>query len=467
MPRLRLAEAQPPLRFIPPARRRGWVRWLVRLLLPVLLRSDGVARVQAEGVAELAGWFEAQQQGRVRLFLAFRHPSTRDPLVLAWLFWCAVPTLARRQGRPLRSPVHAQFLYDRGIPLWAGALVGWVLCSLGGVPIQRGKLDRQALRMARELAVDGPFPLAIAPEGATNGHGELISPLEPGLAQLAFWACEDLDAAGRCERVVIVPIGLRYPLLRPDWPRIERILTLLEQRLGLPAASARAPDCPGSGPESRMEAADEEDHRYARLVALAEAMLGELEGFYRQAHGLRFDASAPFQDRMARLRDQVLELVEARFGLRSQGTLQERCRRIEQAGWERIYRGDLATLSPVGRGLADWTAAEASLCLDHMRLVEPFTAINGRYVVERPTPDRYAELLQILWQSVVWLEGRTEARPPSLGPCRAVLQVGPAIDVTGSLGAYRRDRRAAVEALTAAVADGLQDTLDRGLPELP
>ncbi|EDY37255.1 phospholipid/glycerol acyltransferase [Cyanobium sp. PCC 7001] len=459
MPRLRLAEAQPPLSFIPPAR-RGWVRWLVRLLLPVLLRSHGVARLQAEGVAELAGWFEAQQQGRVRLFLAFRHPSTRDPLVLAWLFWCAVPSLARRLGRPLRPPVHAQFLYDRGIPLWAGALVGWVLCSLGGVPIQRGKLDRQALRMARELAVDGPFPLAIAPEGATNGHGELISPLEPGLAQLAFWACEDLESARRCERVVIVPIGLRYPLLRPSWPRIERILTLLERRLGLPAP---VPVSPGPGPESRTEATREEDRRYARLVALAEVMLSELERFYRQAHGLQFDAAAPFQDRMARLRDQVLELVEARFGLRSQGTLQERCRRIEQAGWERIYRGDLPALSPVGRGLADWTAAEASLCLDHMRLVEPFTAINGRYVAERPTPDRYAELLQILWQSVAWLEGRPDARPPSLGPCRAVLQVGPAIDVTGRHGAYRQDRRAAVEALTAAVADGLQDTLDRGL----
>ncbi|SBO44464.1 1-acyl-sn-glycerol-3-phosphate acyltransferase [Cyanobium sp. NIES-981] len=459
MPRLRLAGAQPPLTFIPPAR-RAWVRWLVRLLLPLLLRGQGVGRVQADGVAELAGCFRAQQQGRVRLFLAFRHPSTRDPLVLAWLFWCAVPRLARRLGRPLRPPVHAQFLYDRGIPLWAGALVGWVLCSLGGVPIQRGKLDRQALRMARELAVDGPFPLAIAPEGATNGHGELISPLEPGLAQLAFWACEDLAAAGRPERVVIVPIGLRYPLLRPSWPRIERLLAPLERRLGL-APPPPGPPRPRKDRETDQEALAE--HRYGRLLAVAEVMLRELEGFYRQAHGLHFTGGAPFAERMAQLRDRVLELAESRFALRSQGTLQERCRRIEQAGWERIYRADLDALSPVGRGLADWTAAEASLCLDHMRLVEPFTAMSGRYVVDRPTPDRYAELLLILWRAVAWIEGRPQLRPPSLGPTQAVLQVGPAIDVTDRHGAYRQDRRAAVDSLTGAVRTALQDILERGL----
>jgi 1-acyl-sn-glycerol-3-phosphate acyltransferase len=447
MPRLRPAEAQPPLSFIPPAR-RAWVRWLVRLLLPLLLRARGVAGVQAGGVAELAGWFQAQQQGGVRLLLAFRHPSTRDPLVLAWLFWCAVPRLARRQGRRLRAPVHVQFLYDRGIPLWAGALVGWVLCSLGGIPIQRGKLDRQALRLARQLAVDGPLPLAIAPEGATNDHGELIAPLEPGLAQLAFWACDDLEAAGRQERVVIVPIGLRYPLLRPGWQRIERLMALLERRLGLATPAG----------------ADTAERRYGRLVALAEAMLAELETFYGRAHGLRIDVAAPVSERMAHLRDRVLELAERRFGLRSQGSLQERCHRIEQAGWERIYRGDLAALSPVARGLADWTAAEASLVLDHMRLVEPFTSLSGRYVAERPSHDRYAELLLILWRSVAWIEGRPQARPPSLGPCRALIQVGSAIDVSERHGAYRQDRRAAVEQLTATVRQGLQQALERGLP---
>lgn len=449
MPRLRVADAQPPLNFIPPAH-RAWVRWLVRLLLPLLLRRQGVAAVETEGVQKLAELFHGQQEGRVRLFLAFRHPSTRDPLLLAWLFWCRVPREARRLGLGLRPPVHAQFLYDRGIPLWAGRLVGWVLSSLGGIPIQRGKLDRLALRTARELAVTGPFPLAIAPEGATNNHGELISPLEPGLAQLAFWACEDLAAANRGERVVIVPIGLRYPLLQPSWPRIDRLLARLETRLGI---------APRPGPPAEAPEAGAQESRYERLLAVAAALLVELESFYQRSYGLACDPEAPFADRLLLLQHRVLELVETRLGLRSQGTLQERCRRIEQAGWERIYRADLAGQSPVSLGLADWTAAEASLCLEHMRLVEPFAVITGSYVAEKPSPDRYAEVLLILWQATAWIEGRSQVRPPSLGPTRAVLQVGEPIDVTGSLASYRQDRRRAVDGLTTTIRRRLESML--------
>ncbi len=447
MPRLPVVGVQPPLRFIPPLR-RPWVRLLLRSLLPLLHRCQGVWRIEVAGGIELARLFWAHQRGELRLLLAFRHPSTRDPLVLAWLFWSALPRLARRQGLRLSRPSHALFLYDRGVPLWAGAAVGWLLSRLGGIPIQRGKLDRQALRLARDVAARGPFPLAIAPEGATNEHGDLIAPLEPGLAQIAFWTCDDLAAAGRDEPVLIVPIGVRYELLRPSWQRIDQLLLLLERQLGVGAAAAGDPAC--LSPQAR---------RYSRLQAVSMALLGAMEVFYRQAHGLVFDPTAPFIERLARLREAMLGLAEARFGLRPQGTLQERCRRIEQAGWERIYRSDRQELSPVALGLADWTAAEASLCLEHMHLVEPFAAISGHYVAEAPTVDRYAEVLQILWRAVAWIEGRPGASPPSLGRSRARLQVQAPIEVTERHSAYRRDRRQAVEALTAQVRQGLEATL--------
>jgi len=49
--------------------------------------------------------------------------------------------------------------------------------------------------------------MTVAPEGATNGHSEIVSPLERGVAQLGFWCVEDLVKAGRSETVYIVPIG--------------------------------------------------------------------------------------------------------------------------------------------------------------------------------------------------------------------------------------------------------------------
>jgi len=38
----------------------------------------------------------------------------------------------------------------------------------------------------RDLFANGKLPMTVAPEGATNGHSEIVSPLERGVAQLGF-----------------------------------------------------------------------------------------------------------------------------------------------------------------------------------------------------------------------------------------------------------------------------------------
>lgn len=451
MPRLPIQTAQPPLRFIPPAY-TPWLRRLAQAALPLLLRLRRIQRTESLGAERLAALLAEQQAGRARLLLAFRHPSTLDPLLMAQLLWCGVPRAARRAGIRLPGNVHSQFLYDRGIPLWAGPLAGWLLCHLGGIPIQRGKLDRLALKTARDLFAHGPFPLAIAPEGATNHHGELLNPLEPGLAQMAFWCCEDLAAEGRSEQVWIVPVGLRYSLLRPRWQGIDALLAGLEERLdlGVPGAAATSAVPAEAGPG---------DRRYGRLIAIAERLLALLEDFYREAHGVRPERERPFLERIDRLRQAALAVAEGQFGLLAKGNLQERCRRIEQAGWERIYRADLDGLSPVARSLADWNASEAALRMGHMRLVEHFASLSGSYVAENPSPDRYAEVLQILWRAVAWIQGPGGAPLPDLGPLQACITVGPPIAVSEHFADYQHNRRRAVERLTAALGARLEASI--------
>ena len=77
------------------------------------------------------------------------------------------------------------------------------------------------------------MPLAIAPEGAANGHSELVSPLASGAAQIGFWAMEDLVEAGREEDVSIVPIGIQYYYVDEPWERVESLIYELEQECGL------------------------------------------------------------------------------------------------------------------------------------------------------------------------------------------------------------------------------------------
>jgi len=437
------------LEFIPP-RLDGRVLAGARRLLPLWLQRAGLRNVRVEGMERLQAAMEAFQVGNSRLLLAFRHPSLDDPAVLAHLLWCDLARAGRPgseagQRRRFHPRPHAQFLYDRGIPLWAGAPIGWLLSSLGGCSIQRSKLDLPALRTARALLLDGPYPFAVAPEGSTNGHNEVISPLEPGVAQLALWTADDLERAGRAEATTLLPIGLQYSFTAPVWPAIERLLRELETEVGLPPAADRSLD------PQRL---------YGRLFALAEVILTRMERFYRDAYhqplpkapdGTPADANTELGARLSRLMEAALQVAERALAVEARGDGNERCRRLEQAGWDRLYPAagsGTPPASPLDRGLASRLAEQTAQQLWHMRLVESFVAVSGSYVKDDPSQERFADTLLILWDTLCRIRGGNPERRPRLGSRRAQIRIGEPIAVGPRLAAYRTDRRGAVATLT-------------------
>ncbi len=350
-----------PLDFLPP-RLDGRVLALSRRLLPWYLRRQcAITSLEVQNLERLVAAMDRFQAGESRLLLAFRHPSVDDPACLAQLIWRDLAREGRRLGRQWRPRPHFQFLYDRGIPLWAGPRIGWLLQRLGGCSIQRGKLDTAALRTARQLLLDGPYPLAVAPEGATNGHNERLSALEPGAAQLAFWTADDLAKAQRPEAMTVLPIGVQYRFSGNAWPAIEALLCQLERQSGLATQPAASPD-----PEAL----------YPRLFALAERMLTLMETFYRDSYhrdlpaasattttttaaaatpaatakpAVAQTANLALAERLGRLLETALAEVELSLAIEPRGDLASRCRRLEQAAWDRLY---LAAPPPLWRG--DW-----------------------------------------------------------------------------------------------------------------
>jgi hypothetical protein len=472
---------KPPLTPIRPAYSPA-VRRLVELLLPLLLRvrllrwlPAGITALELEHGERLAGLLRQFRQGRCRLLLAFRHSEVDDALCGLWLFSRALPADLRPQ------PVH--FLYDRDMPLWGRRLLGWVLSRLGGVSLRRGRHpDWSALRQAHQLLRDGPFPFALAPEGATNGHGECLGPLEPGAARLALWCRDDLRRAGRSEAVWIVPIGIRYTYPGAPWPRLDRLLGWLERQLGLEPLAAADPDVdPDSGEAAATAAATH--RRYRRLRRIGEVMLAELERFYGRFGGCGGPpvpqpdaadaASTDLALRLDALRDRALRLAEARLHLRPVGTPEDRCRRLEEVAWQWIHREDLPPrrrLPPLQRHLADWTAVEAALALRHMRLVETFVAVSGHYVADRPSFERFAETALLLYDGVVRLRGGSLPGRPRLGRRRATLSVAEPIAVHGPAGgpaAPANTIGSEVEVLTALLRERLISTAAAGCAAAP
>ncbi|MEM1241786.1 MAG: 1-acyl-sn-glycerol-3-phosphate acyltransferase [Cyanobacteria bacterium P01_H01_bin.26] len=453
-----ITRAQPPLDFIP-ERFHDWVRRLVQGALPGWVRwQTDLVSIKVRNAETLAGLYGNFQAGQNRFVIAFRHPAPEDAYGMAHLLWRAVPRAAKHLGVTLQQPVHSHFIYDRGIPLWAGRWTSWLCSRLGGVSIQRGKLDLAALKAARQLLVNGQFPLAAAPEGGNNGHSEIVSPLEPGVPQLAFWCVEDLVKAERSEPVYVVPIGIQYRYIHPPWDAIEQLLSRLETRSGM-AGSSETFVPPVELPTAQIT------RLYGRLYRLAEHLLTLMEGYYQQIYDLeqpeteKAGTNAQLAARLQHLLNGALAVAEKYFDLQPKGSVIDRCRRLEQAGWERIYREDLrdeTTLSPVERGLANRIAEEADLRMWHMRLVESFVAVTGRYVLENPTADRFAETILLLADMVARLQGENPFPRPSLGKREALLTVGEPICVSERWGDYRTSRRKAVATLTKDLQGALE-----------
>jgi 1-acyl-sn-glycerol-3-phosphate acyltransferase len=475
-----ITKAQPRLAFLPP-QFNLWVLRLVTWMLPFWLKYKlHITKIDVTDIDRLVEVYKQSQMGRLRLVMAFRHPSNDDAFCLGYLLTKMLPAAARKHRILLKSPVFAHFIYDRGIPLWAGKIVRWLYPRLGGIPIHRGRVDspeerlrqRQGFETARDLLVNGQMPLAIAPEGATNGQSEFVSPLESRAAQIGFWAMEELIRAGREEDVLTIPIGIQYYYLDEPWSKLEQVIHKLEQDCGLTVDR-----------HDSLVAIGQNDRRpmrkllYDRFYNLSQHLLYQMENFYAQFYRYEIPERLPLEQSISRteishrlqhLLDFALQVSENYFNLQPQGTTVDRSRQIEQAGWDWIYLEELTSpqnMSAVSRKLADRIATEADLRMWHMRIVESFVAVTGSYVKDRPTIDRFAEVALLLWDLVDLIKGEKATKRPTIGNRRVHITIGNPIPLSDYWDRYKSGRRQAKQAtidLTQELQTAMEGTLDRG-----
>ena len=454
-----MTQVQPSLEFIPPAY-NSLVRQAAKGILPLWLRyNHDIIELKIDNPSELIELYRQFQQGKTRFMIAFRHPAVTDPPCIAQLLWNQLPKIARQQGIKLESSVHTHFIYDRGIPLWAGDTVGWVISKLGGTPIRRGALDKVGLRSIRNIFANGHFPLAAAPEGATNGHNEIVSPIEPGIAQFGFWCQEDLIKAGRKENVAIAPLGVRYFYYNAPWQYLAKLLSNLEVDSGFKQTPAETMGLVnGITPTQSQEA-----ELYERMYALSEYLLSLMEDFYSKFYQQKIATEGEeLSTRLPALLDAALKVAEQSLGVKPNGNISDRCRRVEQAAWNRIYRDDLdelEELAPAVKGLADLVASEAELRLWHMRLVETFVSVTGHYVAENYTVERLADTVLLLWKMVAKLKGESNIKPPYLGKKWVQFTAMPSLYIADYWEQYQNKRRAGVASLTQDLQKSLEESI--------
>jgi hypothetical protein len=218
------------------------------------------------------------------------------------------------------------------------------------------------------------------------------------------------------------------------------------------------------------------------LLGLAESLYGLRPAAGSQAAGSTAGAGAaapPTRDsRLAALIGAALERAESMLGIdgASPGTDSiTRLYRVRQEGWDRIYPDqDLDTMKPLERELADRQAGEAWYAMRHMETVDLACYLDSDYIEGRPGEDgpsfdRLVECAYSLADLASRLVGGDISDRPDLLRKRAVVIAAEPIDIGARLADYRRDRKAAVNAVTAEIARAYEGCIQGYLsgPVLP
>jgi hypothetical protein len=440
------------------------VHTFLRAVSPAYLRlGEGIAGVRTENAETLLGELEEFFAGRTRLIIAFRHPSVSDAPLLAYLFSRRLPRIARRLGRRLPRRTHVHFLYGRGVPVWAGAPLAWILPRIAAIPVYNRRHDSRGMATVRAAALEGRFPLALAPEGQVSYHNKAFGDLEAGTGRIALWCRDDLRAAGRREDVRILPLSIEYRYPGEGRAALAGILREIAGRTGI---------------EVDVGTADGAPRVYEVLLDLTGQLLSHIESAYRVSFraapsgGAVADgvaASAPgagategtpaaglaatsdpaaatpaaLRRRIVALCDRVLRVGENVHGLASDGSLLDRVFRLRDAGWRRMFRDDLQALSPLERALADGAAEEAKIAARHMELVDVLEYLDPAYISPEGPFERLVEYAVNLQDVVNRLLGGTIAGRIRIKGREAVVCAGTPVSVAAFAAGGTPSRTAA------------------------
>jgi hypothetical protein len=304
-----------------------------------------------------------------RCILAFRHQNGWEPQTLMWFTLYRLSKFAGKRGFRFSLPPRVLFVHGYELFRWGGPLLRFALPRFGAMPIHHAKLDSEGLKRIYRCLREGPYPLAIAPEGQVSYTLAEEPRVEPGAVHIGLTVAKQLlagtgaeEARENCPAVEILPVSLYPEYGGKALLAAERLLRRVERICGIndtPSASEG-----GDSGISRLT---------GRFLRCREIILTLNEKRY----GLdRKGAAREGEDFSARL-DAVIEaaLQSASAMLcisRPPGDTINRLYLIRQICWDRIFpeNTDPRALSALERAFLDLRAGEAWYASRHMELAD-------------------------------------------------------------------------------------------------
>jgi 1-acyl-sn-glycerol-3-phosphate acyltransferase len=414
------------------------LRIFARLYLFLFL---GVARVVLRGGVHLFGSFKRALAGESRCIVAFRHPNGGEAQILGWFMLFKLRKMARKGGvRFSRSPRMA-FVYGYEVFRWGGSIVRWVMPQIGAMPVHHTKMDTRGMARITRALTEGPYPLAIAPEGQVSYVTESVLRLEQGPVRIGFQVAEKLEKQGRSCPVEVLPVSIHFRYGRLGKLSLERVLKKIEKYTGMP-----------QDPKTDFT----ERVRRARDYIL---------NLNEKRYGIQTGENSSFAERIEVLMEAALVRAENILGIGRAGSeLFERLYRIRQICWDRIYlpgNPDLTPMTRIERAAADLREGEAWHAGRHIELVDFIWYFRIPLPSEDDLLHNKIEYAQNLWDFANrTMGGAYSNRVINVHPKRVIIQAAPPINLSSRLPAYREDKKGTVNQTMSDLKDAYLDCIN-------
>jgi len=400
----------------------------------------GIARIVLRNGRHFFEAYKRALEGKSRCILAFRHPNGGEAQILMWYILFKLRPKARRAGvKFCRSP-RVSFVYGYEVVRWGGCIARWVMPGTGAMPIHHSKMDSSGMSRILKTIIEGPYPLAIAPEGQVSYTTESIPRIEQGTVRIGFKAAEQLEKQGKDCPVEILPVSIHFRYGSMGRRSLNKLIRKIEKYTGF-----------------KQDGADFTE----RLERARNYILEQNEKRY----GINPGSGQSFSERIDVIMEAALTRAEQILGINAKNDeLIGRLYHIRQICWDRqILPGitELDHLTLLERAILDLSAGEAWHASRHIELVD----FIWYFRVPVPSKDAplYAkiEYVQNLWDFANrTIGGAYPNRVMNVHPKRLLIQVAPVINLSERLKEYKENKKAAVANALKDMEKAFLDCID-------
>ena len=414
------------------------VRVLGRVYLFFIL---GITRIVLQNGKTLFEAYKRSLENKSRCILAFRHPYGGEPQILGWYILFKLRSKARKAGIKFCRRPYISFVYGFEVSRWGGKLVRWIMQGIGAMPVYHSKLDSASMNRIYKTITDGPYPLAIAPEGQVSYSAQTIPRLEQGTIRIGFRAAELLEKNGKDCPVEIIPISFHF---RYGWMGLRSLNKLLRKIEKYTGFTNDGTDFAGRLGRTRDYILEQNEKRYEIIP----------------------DSGQSFNERVDVIMDAALNKAESLLAItRTSGNLVDRLYHIRQIYWDRIVIPgfkNLDHLSLLERAIMDLSAGEAWHASRHMELVDFVWYFRVPIPNETDPLHIKIEYVQNLWDFASrTMGGAFSNRIVNARPKMVHIQIGSIINLSERLKEYKENKKTAIANSMEDLEKAYLDCIDR------